>query len=582
MLAIAIQFAKRRNPLVSEFCKISLDSPLRELLLMQTRGKLRRSWKKVSSPRRAIPTILVAVLMLLYVLQVYIALAFRESSGNVPIAQIAPLGMLSILLMKLLAVCVDRKKSGAGYRDEEIHNLIGGPFSLDQVRLFRICGHAVSIFFTSIFAAVFFRFHVASFFAALSGAFLAMLFTYLVYSTVAVAAVNAPDKVYNWIRNICCCVVGSLFAFVLFRVSQRSVSNLEFLRACGEEAIMLSQTLIGRALMSPFRVFSNVVVAESAFQWLAWIGPSLLLNYVALQALLQIEVALDERTKHRMRSDFSERDAQGTLTSAADQTVSFADAGFDKTLPWLYGAGPIIWRQVRAIRRLRGGLGWLLLPLSLAFSVGGYLAYDPQQGAFQTIAVIVVLTSVFLPGLLPFDFRGDLKGLSALKMMPLSPQSVVVGQLTVPVCILTVFQLGALSTLVLHDRSLVSSVLLTMCFLLPTNTIILALENLVFLLYPYRVSEFDMQATIRRIVMLMMKFCVIFFAALLAALAGLGVLGLKLSVGRWTWLSEAISRWHQPLFYVSQFCVLSGVAVGVLWATCWAYRRFDLSEDLPV
>ena len=165
----------------------------------------------------------------------------------------------------------------------------------------------------------------------------------------------------------------------------------------------------------------------------------------------------------------------------------------------------------------------------MAFAVGGYVAYDPEVGATQTIAVIVVLTSVFLPGLLPFDFRGDLKGLSALKMMPLQPLSVVLGQLVVPVVLLTGFQFLALSSLVLHDSTLVPSLLITICFLVPTNTIIIALENLIFLMYPYRVAEFDAQATVRRIVMLMAKFCVVFLAVLVSLLAGLGVLGLKMA-----------------------------------------------------
>ena len=196
---------------MSELCSISLDAPLRQLLVLQSRGKLRRSWKRITSPRRAIPTMLVAVLMLLYVAQVYIALAYNESRVTVPINSIAPLGMLSMLLLKLLGVCIDRQKTGAGYRDEEIHNLLGGPFPQQQVRLYRVSGHAISIFFTSIFAAVFFRFHVKSFFAALSGAYLAMLFTYLIYTAIAVAAVNISQRAYRWFRNITCGIVLSLF-----------------------------------------------------------------------------------------------------------------------------------------------------------------------------------------------------------------------------------------------------------------------------------------------------------------------------------------------------------------------------------
>ena len=134
--------------------RIALAPPLLDLLVMQSRGKMRRSWKRLTSPRRLVPTLLVGILLLLYVVQIYIALALNETRTIVDIQTIAPLGMLSILLLKLLGVCIDREKSGAGFRAEETHNLLGGPFSLRQVRLYRVAGHAISIFFTSLFAAV--------------------------------------------------------------------------------------------------------------------------------------------------------------------------------------------------------------------------------------------------------------------------------------------------------------------------------------------------------------------------------------------------------------------------------------------
>ena len=558
---------------MSEAYSIVLDQPLRQLLILQSKGKVRRTIKRLFSPRRAIPTLLVGVLMVLYCIQIYIAVALNESTTTFPIRSIAPLGMLSILCMKLLGVCIDRTKSGAGFRHEEIHCLLGGPFAHQQVRLYRVVGHAISIFFASVFAAVFFRFHVPSFIASLSGAYLAMLFTYLVYTMIAVVALNASERVYKRCRTIgCACALG-LLGYLFYRVSLLNVSNLKFVQAFGDEAIVLSQTWIGRVLMSPFTVFTNIVVSATPMQWITWMGPGLLLNYAAIQAVMRVEVYFDRLAQVRERTDFeANRDelvCPGDVTGAVNRQL------IAKPVPWLAGVGPIVWRQFKALARLKGGLGWLLIPLGLAFAAGGYIAFDPNEGAFQTIAVIVVLTSVFLPGLLPFDFRGDLKGLTALKMMPLKPVSVVLGQLVVPVMLLSMFQLLALSTLVLHDRHLISSVLLTMCFLLPTNTIILALENLIFLLYPYRVAEFDMQATVRRIVMLMAKFCVIFVAALLAILAGLGVLGLKM-VTQSTSIGDMVSSMGQPLMISIQLLMLSLVASMVVWATCWGLPAISI------
>lgn len=558
---------------------ITLDRPLRELLVLQSRGKLRRTWKRLTSPRRAAATTLVAVLLCLYVVQIYIAVALNDSPTTFPIRSIAPLGMLGILCMKLVGVCIDRDKSGAGYRDEEIHCLLGGPFPTQQVRLYRVAGHAISIFFTSIFAAIFFRFHVTSFWAALCGAYLAMLFTYLVYTTVAVIAVNVARKTYVLLRAVSCAAAIAAMSYLLYRVSQAEVSSFSFLQCFGNEAIALAQTAVGRVCVSPFVVFTNVVVAESVSECVLWVGPSLLLNFIALQMLLQAEVHFERRARFREREEFRKKRHLMLLSDYPQSALTRRQ--WHRSIPWLGGSGPLVWRQVKALARLKGGLGWLLIPLASAFAVGGYFSYRPEDGAFQTIAVVVVLTSVFLPGLLPFDFRGDLKGLAALKMMPIRTTNVVLGQLIVPVFMLSFFQFLALSTLLIHDSRLITAILLALCVTLPTNTVIIALENLMFLLYPYRIAEFDFQATIRRILMLMAKFCVLFLAALLSLFSGFVVVAFKSVSDITPTASAAFTTIARPLVMATQLAALMAIAAGVVWATCLVYRRFDLSEDLP-
>lgn len=564
---------------MSDSYSIFLQPPLRQLLAMQSRGKFRRTWKRLWSPRRAITTAIVLVLFVLYCVQIYIALTFDSSFEPVPIRKVAPIGMLGILLLKLLSICIDRTKSAAGFRSEETHCLLGGPFPQQQVRLFRVCGHAISILFTSIFAAIFFRFHVSSFVAALCGSYLAMLFTYLVHTFVAVAACHASESIYRRVRNIGCGIAMAVLCFLLYRVSLTGASNSEFLQVLGNEVVALGQTPLGRAVVSPFYVFTNIVVAETLFDWFSWGAAGLLLNYLALQVVMRTEVFFVRRDFDLARDEFAKNKSQ---LLAPEQTVDRVDLQrFARSIPSLFGAGPIIWRQVRALRKLKGGLGWLLIPMGLAFAAGSYLAFDAETGALQTIAIIVVLTSVFLPGLLPFDFRGDLKGLTSLKMMPLRPLPVVLGQLVVPIALLSGFQLLALSTLLFHDMKLAGSVLLTFCFLLPTNTIIIALENLIFLLYPYKVAEFDMPATVRRVVMLMVKFCVIFLAAIFAFASGLLIAWFKNSMQETAW-AEFVASISWPLLIGSQMVGLTLLACFAVWTTSWAYHRFDLSEDLPM
>lgn len=555
-----------------------LDEPLRRLLRLQATGRIRRTIKKLSSPRRAIPTALVFVLMALYMVKVYIAVAHYQGSSNMPIGDVAPVGMLYILLLKLLGICVDRRKAGSGFRREETHNLVGGPFQLQQVRLFRVAGHAANIFVTSLFAAVFFAFHVESFAAAVVGSYAAMLFTYLAYTNIAVMAAAMSEKTYRRCRTLGCSLAVGMIVWLLFRASQQQVSNFAFIQAFGYEAIRFSKLPGVSLFMSPFFVFTNMIMANSVGGWLTWLVPSIALNYLGLQLLLFLEIALERKKERRERADYlANRDS----LVAPNQITTKDLSPYFGNVAWLWGTGPIMWRQAKGILRLQRGLCWLLIPMALALAGGAYLAYDAEDGPFQTIAVVVVLTSVFLPGLLPFDFRGDLKGLPALKSMPIPPFAVVVGQLSVPVVLLTAFQALALSTLLLHDVTQWSSVLWTVLFLIPLNVAIVALENLVFLLYPYRIAEFDMQATVRRVVMLMAKFFVVFFVALVGILASLGIVGLKFAVDQTVFSSVVEGAWV-PMLVVSELLAFCCVSLSVVWVTCRVYRRFDLTEDLPL
>ena len=565
-----------------ESLRISLCPPLRGLLVQQSKAKLRRTWKRLQSPRRMIPTALVVVLMILYVIQVYIAITWGELKAPFSATAVAPLGMFGILLLKLLAVFIDREKSGAGFRAEETHQLLGGPFPRDQVRLYRVTGHAINIFFTSCFAAVFFRFHVNSFFAALSGSYLAMLFIYLVYTTVAVAAIHVTEETYKQGRNAACGVMVTLLGFCLYRASEQNASNLGFVYALADQAKWLSHTVVGGSLLGPFAVFTNVIAADNFWLWAGWTLVGVALVYAALQVLLRTELLLVSRAYRREQQLFASAGIAASEKRDDPNRLQRQLQRLARKLPWCAGAGPIVWRQLKAVTRLRGGLVWSLLPLGAAFALGGYIAFDPSEGVFQTIALVVVLTSVFLPGLLPFDFRGDLKALAALKMMPIRPRVVVLAQVAVPVVLLSGFQLFALSPLALHQRHFVYTILMTMLFLIPTNTIILALENLIFLLYPYRTSDFDMQASVRRVVMLMMKFCVLFLAALVGIVIGVGMLLVRRATSGIPLVGEVLAPFYQPLWLSTQFLVLVALAYVVVVGTGWAFQRFDLGEDIPI
>ena len=82
--------------------------------------------------------------------------------------------------------------------------------------------------------------------------------------------------------------------------------------------------------------------------------------------------------------------------------------------------------------------------------------------------------------------------------------------------------------------------------------------------------------------MLMAKFCVLFLAALVSLLVGFCMLGLRGGVAQIPWFGELPMPIYIPLLISAQLTALFALAFGVVAVTCWAYRRFDLSEDMPL
>ena len=86
-------------------------------------------------------------------------------------------------------------------------------------------------------------------------------------------------------------------------------------------------------------------------------------------------------------------------------------------------------------------------------------AMNPPLGTASAPAGLaggfVLLTTVFLTAMLPFDFRGDVDRMAYLKTLPLPPWRLAVGQVVAPVLIVTLLQWLVLAVLyfsgLLHD-----------------------------------------------------------------------------------------------------------------------------------
>ncbi len=237
--------------------------------------------------------------------------------------------------------------------------------------------------------------------------------------------------------------------------------------------------------------------------------------------------------------------------------------------------GALVWRQGNGCRYYRGPVLYaLVLPMLCSLAP----AWGPQTGWALVQAVILLLgfSSFFLlPTALKFDFRRDLDRISVLKALPLRPGQVVVAQLVVPVLVTSLFQLVTLVVAMLIKPFAPGLLLAAMALLLPFNLFVFALENLIFLLYPYRVTEESIRVFLRTILAFTAKGVVLGVVVAMGLLLqqGSAVLGQALSV-------SAPQLASLVIFAVTSFVLgLAGSSL-VMAILARIFRNLDPSQDL--
>jgi hypothetical protein len=239
-------------------------------------------------------------------------------------------------------------------------------------------------------------------------------------------------------------------------------------------------------------------------------------------------------------------------------------------LPWLGGAGPIAWRQLTtAIRSIHGLMIFFLIVLCLAAAPLLSKMQNSSEATGMLVFQICFLT-MLLTRMLAFDFRGDLDYMDWAKSLPLRPVAIALGQLAVPVLLMTAIHVMFFSTLAAFSQGSRPMLLAAMLFSPPFNFLLFGVDNLLFLLFPFRAvatTPGDMQHIGRTMVEFFAK---IFLLALCCgAAAAPGAVAYWISGG--SWVAALALTWLGLLF------------CGCLVVPCiaWAFRRFDVATDTP-
>jgi hypothetical protein len=338
----------------------------------------------------------------------------------------------------------------------------------------------------------------------------------------------------------------------------------------------LNATAIGY-VAAPFGPVVDLIAAESltsANMALAAATAAtvvvLSLGIIALYSLTARRVVARERRTYRG----DETSLTNSHATAACEFALPSARDFMPTLdriPRCCGSGALAWRQLVGARRQWGSVLTAMIAPAVLACAPCFIIAEPNIAFLATAGTLAFYTFLLLPTALRFDFRRDLDRLSMLKGLPISPAAAVVGQTFTPVLIATVFQTVVLAFAV-AARSLPPYYLAsTMLVMLPLNVLVFALDNLIYLLYPYRVQQEGLEILVRTMLTFTGKG--LLFTAGLAAMSV------------WGFAAAALARaLHIDAYFIFTAGMVAGpagVAGLVMYMLARVYNGVDLVEDLP-
>jgi hypothetical protein len=248
-----------------------------------------------------------------------------------------------------------------------------------------------------------------------------------------------------------------------------------------------------------------------------------------------------------------------------------------RRIPRWGGAGALAWRQLVGARRQWSSLLTAMIAPAVVAGATCFAIADRQMAFLTATGTLAFYTFLLLPTALRFDFRRDLDRLAMLKGLPITPAAAAIGQTLAPVLIATLFQSVVLAFVVTARSLSPHDLFLAMLVMVPLNVLVFGLDNLIYLLYPYRVQQEGLEIFLRTMLTFTGKG--LLFTVGLGAISAWGFAAAALTRGITSWTGNTIHAY--AVFTSGMIAGPSLLAAIVLYGLCRAYRNMDPVDDLP-
>jgi hypothetical protein len=543
------------------------------LLWLRIRGWFRRLFRNATTVRGAL-LLVVGVLffgcILLNPLLVYfVAPAENQTYSLDGMRRFGPLGLLAYCVMTLLFSTGERAIT---FTPAEIDFLFPGPFSRRQLLGYKIAVTFLSSLVPPLFFSVYLLSQGGRFVAAYAGGVLACFFLVIFGMAVGLVANTLGARAHNRARRLVLFLLGTLLLLAALHAGS------DLLGPNPEQTLdRVEQTPALRVVLEPLRWFIETMTARQlGLEFVGYLALSAAVDLAVVMLVFLLDVQYLEASAAASAKIYArlQRARSGGVFAAMRGSGGTAEFSLP-SLPWWGGVGPLAWRQlITAVRSLRGLLLFLAIftvgmLVPLAFGLAGDRPENRLLG--QGLAYgLLGMSLLTLPSMITFDFRGDVDRIDVLKSLPVAAWRLVVGQIAVPVLLLTLIQVGLLALIQLVWGGVAAVLGPVLVLSVPVNFLSFEVDNLMFLWFPTRQvpsSPADFQMMGRQMLVLLAKFLILGLACGIAGAAGTVLylfagesLSLALSAG---WL----------------LLVLFAAALVPLLAL--AFRNFDVARDTP-
>lgn len=555
---------------------------LLQLLRCQVRARIRKIVNSFRSPRRQFVSILAIVFAVIWLGQAIAGILFRESANPERLATWIPLGFFAYTAWHLIKTISSKPVEPFEWTPAELELLCGAPLKRRHLIVYRFASILSSAILKSLCFTLLMlpdlNILVSGFYGMLIGLILVDLIRLLIEQVCRLFTKRGLKLLRGVVYASLVLWIGSTF-WICFTASSAqsnlaSPAALLFAKSLGQELVE-HLTVHGAFLLLPFQSSVGLILATDLdLQLLAHFLIGTGLVAILLSTLIALDDLVLKMTRQREFRVIIGRKKPSDVCSHSKLIDSKSEARPIRVPFRIRGVGSIAWRQLLGAWHYRTTLAVSLGVPTLLCCLPLLASHEPLPMLLNVVAGIVFYSFLLLPSALMLDFRRDVHRLDVLKSLPINPMAVTLGQLAAPIALCMAFQWIVLIIASVNGSVSLWQASIAATLLIPINVLIFAVENVLFMIAPYRRNQEGVAVFLRTILTFTAK-------------GMLFAIGLAITVA-WAFVCRQMGanyihgQFIAGLMFGAGIWFLTSLAAASM--TVWLarmYREFDPSLDAP-